>query len=116
MFGWHKQVWFVGRDDASNVTLSYATGLLAGGDDLPTIALYPGNPVLASDAAVLGVPCADACWIDAVAVARPPAGTALWPALGFEFYEVLVSRTRYGDPGGVVHELIPPLQPRPNDG
>ncbi|MGF1469999.1 MAG: hypothetical protein ACFCGT_28085 [Sandaracinaceae bacterium] len=72
---------------------------------LPAFAPYPGNPILAADASVLGEPCAG-CFLSGLAATRSVAN--------LRRYRLMVSRA-VPEGEGLRHELLPLDQIRPLD-
>ncbi len=101
------RLWFSTRDDAGHVQLGYAQGRGPLADGLPALAPYPANPILDGASPILGGDCSGDCVLDGVSV-TPHANLV-------GRYQFLVSRSRR-TASAVVHELVPLLQPAPNDG
>ncbi len=99
------RLWFFARDGQGNVRLAYAEGRAQLGEDVfPAVEVYPANPILEASSAILGGPCGTGCALTGASV------TPSFNSLTDFFF--LFSRAR-PTPTGVVHELVPLLQPRP---
>lgn len=99
------RLWFLTRD-GSGVHLAYAQGRSDDPDVLPSVEPYPANPILAGDSPILGGDCAAGCTLTGATV-TPSTELA-------SHYQFLIARSRV-TPTGPVHDLVPLLQPAPDD-
>jgi len=108
------RIWFLARDAGGRVTVGFAFGEAEVGA-LPRVSLYPGNPILGPEDAVLGGTCPLGCTIDSLAVTPTEGDSPLWSPPLAPSYLFLVERSRFRA-DGVDHELVPIRQPRPAGG
>lgn len=99
------RLWYLARDATGQVRLAYAQGRSTDLDTFPELDPYPANPILAGDSRVLGE-CTTGCTIT---------GASVTPRVGSESeWQFVISRSRL-TATGTLHELVPLLQPAPND-
>lgn len=99
------RLWFLTRD-GRGVHLAYAQGRSSDPDALPMLEPYPANPILAGDSPILGGDCAGGCTLTGATVAPSTELT--------NHYQFVLARSRI-TPAGPVHDLVPLLQPAPDD-
>ncbi len=99
------RLWYLARDGTGQVRLAYAQGRASGLDTFPALDPYPANPILAGESRALGE-CTTACTLTGATV-TPRIGSA-------SEWQFVISRSRLTTTG-TVHELVPLLQPAPND-
>ena len=100
------RVWFSARDGRGRVRLAYAQGRSDDPDALPVMEPYPANPILAGDSAILGGDCSAGCTLT---------GASVTPSTELiDYYQFVIARSRI-TAAGPVHDLVPLLQPAPDD-
>lgn len=99
------RLWYMARDGTGQVRLAYAQGRASGLDAFPELDPYPANPILAGDSRALGE-CTSACTLTGATVTPSLRTASEW--------QFVISRSRL-TATGTVHELVPLLQPAPND-
>ena len=100
------RLWFTVRDGRGRVRLAYAQGRSDDLDALPVMEPYSANPILAGDSAILGGDCSGGCTLT---------GASVTPSTELvDYYQFVIARSRI-TATGPVHDLVPLLQPAPDD-
>ncbi len=101
------RLWFSAHDDSGRVRMAYAQGRgRIDAPDLPALEPYPANPILDGASAILGGGCSRDCTFQGVSVTRSMNDVGMHP--------FVVARSR-DTATETVYELVPLLQPAPND-
>lgn len=100
------RIWFLARDGRGRVRLAYAQGRGPDEGGFPALVPYAANPILDGDSDVLGDDCSAGCTLTGLSV------TPSFIELGN--YQFLIARSRL-TPTGRAHDLVPLLQPAPDD-
>lgn len=100
------RIWFLARDGRGRVRLAYAQGRGPASEGLPILSPYAANPLLDGSEDILGDDCDRGCTLTGLSV------TPSFIELGN--YQFLIARSRL-TPTGPQHDLVPLLQPAPDD-